>query len=271
MMRLLFENLAEKHFSSARVEKFKGWIQAANKATEKLDRKVNQYYKAEELITFYALAPLVLESDKEGVVKEILRLAGVKVNVEKVDRMSFEELVQPPTAYLSWIENEVKNHPIKYVREQAKDHKKRRKPLETATHVDAVIETDNLTIFFEMKFTSDISVQTTFNPCRNQLARLVDVGISKAIQERKKLVLLLCTPALFFVNKSRFYSHKIIEYSDYEEIERDIGWREKDDIEKCVSAVAWVSLESLVKATYKDFIHPDAEEALLFFRERNLA
>jgi len=271
-MRLLFEDLAWKHFHNRpnRFQKLKGWVEEANKTGDKLDKKANQYYKAEELITFYTFAPLDLRSDKKDLVNEILRSAGVKETVESMNRISFEKLCQPPEGYLSWIENEVKKHPIKYVREQAKDHKKRRKPLETATHVDAVIETDNFVIFVEMKFTSDISVQTTFNPYRNQLARLIDVGISIAMEKSKKLVLLLFSPSLFFVNKSRFYSYKITEYSNYEEIQKDIGWREQHEIEKYVLAVAWVPLESLVKIMYQDFNHPDVEEAMSFFRERNL-
>lgn len=272
-MRLLFEDLAKKHFHDRpdRFQKLKGWVEEANKTSDKLDKKANQYYKAEELITFYTFAPLDLRSDQQELVNEILRLAGVNENVQSVKRISFEKLVQPPTAYLSWIENEVRNHPIKYVREQAKDHNKRKKALETATHVDAVIETDNFVIFVEMKFTSDISVQTTFNPYRNQLARLIDVGISVAMKKDKKLVLLLCTPSIFFVTKSRLYSYKITEYSDYEEIKRDIGWREQHEIEKFVLAVAWIPLESLIEIMHQGFAHPDKNEAIEFFRERKLA
>jgi hypothetical protein len=84
-------------------------------------------------------------------------------------------------------------------------------------------------------------------------------------------VLLLCSPSVFFVSKSRLYSYKITEYSDSEEVKRDIGWRGREQIEDSVLAVAWFPLESLVEIMYEDFNHADLEEALLFFRERNLA
>lgn len=67
----------------------------------------------------------------------------------------------------------------------------RGRTLETNTHVDFFVETDSLLILVETKFTSDISGQTTFNPNRNQLARLIDVGISAIQEKSKKLVVLL--------------------------------------------------------------------------------
>jgi hypothetical protein len=272
-MRLLFEDLAKKHFSPARVKKLKRWVEHADKArkSQNLNSLANQYDKAEELITFYAFAPIEIRGDEQDLVNDILRLAGVNETVESVNGVGFEKLFKPSEGYLSWMENEVRSHPIKYVREQAKDHKIRKRPLETDTHVDALVETESLLIFVEVKFTSDIAVGTTFNPERNQLARLIDVGISAAIEKGKKLVLLLCSPSMFFVKKSRFYSYKITEYSNYEEMQRDICWRKQHEIEKYVSAVTWVPLESLIKIIYQDFNHPDVEEALEFFKERNLA
>ena len=61
---------------------------------------------------------------------------------------------------------------------QAKNRVSKRKPLETPTHVDALIETSRLLILFEMKFTSDISDQTTFNANRKKsvvVARVITI------------------------------------------------------------------------------------------------
>jgi hypothetical protein len=274
-MKLLFEEIASKCFkpANARIRKLKKWVKQTELArkTGNLEPYPNQYDKAEEIITFYTFAPYFLSSKQVDLTNKTLKLAGITDSVDSVVSAGLERLMPPPPGYLAWMQEQIKNHPVRYIREQAASRKNHNKPLEAPTHVDAFIETDNLIIFVEMKFTSDISMQTTFNPYRNQLARLIDVGISLATKKSKKLVLLLCSPSIFFVNKSRFYSYKITEYTDYQEVKKDINWREQNEIEKHVSAVAWIPLESLVQIMYQGFNHPDVEEALEFFRERNLA
>jgi hypothetical protein len=167
----------------------------------------------------------------------------------------------------------VDEHPVKYVREEAEDHVKNRKTLETNTHVDFTIESENLLILVEMKFTSDISTQTTFNPNRNQLARLIDVGISEVMKDRarnRRLVILLCSPSKFYQNRSRFYYYKVQDYDDLHEIKKDIEWRKQEEIEKYVAGVSWIPLEKVINIIYDNFSHPDKDEAIAFFRERRL-
>jgi hypothetical protein len=274
-MKLLFEEIGSRCFkpTHARIQKFKKWVHQSKSAREKgsLELYPNQYDKAEELITFYTFAPFFLSSYQAKLVNRILNLAGIAGNADSVVNARLEKLIPPPSGYLAWIKGQVENPPVKYIREKALAHNGKNKPLEAPTHVDAFIETNRLLIIVEMKFISDISYCTTFNPSRNQLARLIDVGISNAIRKHKKLVVLLCSPSLFFVNKSRFYSYKITEYSDYEEIKKDIEWRKSEEIDKQVLAVGWIPLESLIEVLYQDFDHPDKEEALNFFKERNLA
>jgi hypothetical protein len=274
-MKLLFEEIASKCFKSpeARIQKLKKWINQSELArkTSNMEPYPNQYDKAEELITFCTFAPFFLSPNQAELANKILKQAGITVGVDSVVSAGLERLMPPPQGYLTWMQDQVSSHPIRYIREQAVSRKNENKPLEAPTHVDAFIETERLLILFEMKFTSDISVQTTFNPYRNQLARLIDVGISEAAKKRKRLVLLLCSPSAFFVSKSRLYSYKITEYSDSEEVKRDVGWRGREQIEDSVLAVAWIPLESLVETMYEDFNHPDLEEAQLFFKERNLA
>lgn len=55
---LLFEELAKKHFSKDRIQKYRTWVENANIARDKgsLDEQLNQYDKAEELLTFYSFA-----------------------------------------------------------------------------------------------------------------------------------------------------------------------------------------------------------------------
>jgi hypothetical protein len=278
-MRLLFEHLAGKCFpSEERIEKFEKWIEDANYARKipsqkgtVSDKKANQYYKAEELITFYTFAPLCLREDQPELVQEILKLANIKTEAEKITSLGFESQIRPPEGYLKWLANYVNEHPVKYVRKEAEDHVKHRKTLETNTHVDVTIESENLLLLIEMKFTSDISTQTTFNPNRNQLARLIDVGIEVAKKDNKKLVVLVCSPEEFFDRKSRLFYYKIRDYSDYREVKKDIEWRPQEEIEKYLLKVAWVPLEEVIRILYTGFSHSDKAEALAFFEERKLS
>ena len=271
-MRLLFADLAKKHFSKDRIQKYRGWVENANKArnTGSFDRKANQYDKAEELITFYTFAPLELRKDKGRTIQDILGLARVSEAAGELVNLGFERQFKPPQGYLKWLEKEVGRHPVRYVREQGKNHVSRSRQLEANTHVDVVIETVHFLIFIEVKFTSDISSQTTFDAKRNQLARTIDVGISEADAKGKKLVVLLCTPSLLYLEKSRFYSYKIQEYFDFSKIKEDIVWRELGDINKHLLAVAWVPLEKAIEIAYQDLDFAYVKEARSFFAERNL-
>ena len=274
-VKLLFEEAALECFSPARarVRKFKNWIEHADSArkTGNLHSFQNQYDNAEELITFYVFAPLILSSNKAPLIDEILRLAEIKAHVDSIVNVSLERLLQPPSGYLAWLQGQVDNHPIRYIREQAQSHKNGNRPLETATRAGAFIETENLVILVEIKFTSDISVETPFNPCRNQLARLIDAGIDVASAKRKKLVVFLSTPSGFFETKSRLYVYKIKDYSALGEIQEDISWRTQKQIKANFLAVKWIPLEDVIKTIYRDFTHPDKNEALTFFAERKLA
>jgi len=269
---MLFEDIAKKHLSKERIRKYKAWIENANKAKESrsLGSRDNQYDKAEELITFYAFAPLGLRKDSRQVVQEILGFCGIDEPVEGEPTLDFEEQLSPPRAYLEWLTREVNKHPIRYVREQGREHAEAGKPLETNTHVDVVLEAENLLILVEVKFTSDISSQTTFNAHRNQLARTIDAGMSR-LKRDQRLVVLLCSPSEFYNKKSRFYYYKLQEYTDFNKIKDDIGWRELAEIQKHLLAVAWVPLEKVIEAIYRNLDFPQLDEARAFFKERRLA
>ena len=270
---LLFEELAVKlDFSKNRIQKYRTWVVNANAARAKdlMDSKLNQYDKAEELITFYAFAPLELREDKKDTIEEILKLANVHESLEESVSLSFEKQFKPPTGYLKWLNNEVANHPINYIRKKGIEHTNRGKRLEANTHVDAVFESKNLLILVEVKFTSDISYDVTFNPHRNQLARTIDVGIEEAEKKGKKLVVLLCTPSEFYHKRSRLYYYKIQEYSDLIKISQDIEWRLVEDIKTHLLKVAWLPLEEVIKIVYQNLSLPELKEAKKFFAERNL-
>ena len=273
-MKLLFEEATKECFNpnEARIQRLKAWVEQANSArnTGNLESGLNQYDKAEELITFYTFAPLVLSLNKVGLINRILSLAGVSPFEENVVNVGLERQFLPPAGYLRWFKNEVKNHPIRYIREKSSEHLETNKPLESRTHVDAFIETDKLLIFFEMKYTSDIAHSTVFNPYRNQLARLIDVGIDEAKCSGKEVLVLLSSPSSLYERRSRLYYYKVHEYSDPLMIQKDIGWRTVKEIEENLLAVKWIALEKLIKLLYENFNHPDKEEAMKFFEERKL-
>jgi hypothetical protein len=213
----------------------------------------------------------VLSLNKVGLTNRILGLAGISPYEENVVSVDLERQFNPPVGYLHWLKKEVEHHPIRYIREKSANHLKTDKPLESRTHVDAFIETDKLLIFFEIKYTSDIAHSTTYNPYRNQLARLIDVGIDAAKCKGKEVLVILSTPSTLYKNRSRLYYYKVQEYSDPLNIKRDIGWRTVSEIKDNLLAVKWIALEELVGVLYQDFNHPDKKEATEFFKERNLA
>ena len=273
-MKLLFEEATKGCFNpaEARIQKLKAWVEQANSArnTGNLEPYPNQYDKAEELITFYTFAPLVLSLNKVGLINKILALVGISPFEENVVSVGLERQYPPPAGYLSWVKNEVKNHPIGYIRKQSEKHLETNKPLESRTHVNAFIETDKLLIFFEIKYTSDIAHNTVFNPYRNQLARLIDVGLDAAKCSGKEVLVILSTPSALFKSRSRLYYYKLHDYSDPLMIQKDIIWRSTQEIEDNLLAVKWIALEELISLLYKEFNHPDKEDAIEFFKERKL-
>lgn len=272
-MRLLFKEALQTCFDPAdeRLQKLSDWVKNAESArdSKNLNKKLNQYDKAEELITFYTFAPLVLSLNRVGLTNRILSLAGVSPYEESVDGVALEKQFSPPKKYLKWLRKQCENHPVRYIREQACLHKKNQR-LEGKTHVDAFIRTDKLLIFFEIKFTSDISYDTTFNPIRNQLARLIDVGLEINEVTGKEVLVILSAPRRFFETRSRLYYYKIKEYENPTFIQQDLPWRSINEIRDNLLKVAWIPLEDLIEGIYRDFKHDDIEEANEFFKERNL-
>ena len=67
-MRLLFKEAIETCFkpSEDRLKKLNAWVENSNSARDiaNLEAYPNQYDKAEELITFYTLAPLILSLNR---------------------------------------------------------------------------------------------------------------------------------------------------------------------------------------------------------------
>lgn len=260
--------------SEARVLKYKTWIAEADQArkTCSLEEANNQYDKAEELITFYTFAPLEKTSKEaqKKIIEGILRKVDVDYRLKGDTKLCFEKELASPKEYQNWLRREVQeHHPIRYIRKQAKD----KKSLEGDTQVDFAIETNDLLVLIEVKFTSDISPHTKFGLNRNQIARMIDAGIEAARKKNKRLICLLCTPSELFLKKSRFYYYKINEYSDFSNIQKDIPWRTIKEVKDVLLKVNWISLEETIRLIYKTATGLDSEEikeAKHFFEERKM-
>jgi len=188
-MKLLFweemgDLIKKGDFSEERKEKYQKWVANAEKARASdkpsLDRRLNQYDKAEEFLTWYTFAPLLRMNIEQRIItlNEFLKpLLGPDVIVSH-PCLNFEKLLLPPTSYFDEIL--AAHHLVRYIQEKIEKHRNREKPLEKHTHIDVLIETAELIIPIEAKFTSDIDYQRTYSCIRNQIARTIDVSIEMA-------------------------------------------------------------------------------------------
>lgn len=235
-MRLLFlkemNDLIEKgEFSEKRKAKYEKWIADAERARApdkpSLDERLNQYDKAEELLTWYTFAPILRMNTEQRIIilNEFLKpLLGLDVVVSRPS-LNFEKLLLPPKSYLEAIPVD---HPVRYIREEIKSHRNGKIPLEGHTHIDVLIETNELIIPIEAKFTSDIDYQRTYSCIRNQMARTIDVSIemAKKLQPPKKVLFLLCAPRNLY-NKGRYYHYKMKDYEKLENLKHDLPHQAK--------------------------------------------
>jgi tetrahydromethanopterin S-methyltransferase subunit B len=90
-MRLLFKEAIQTCFNPPddRLKKLTTWVENSKSARDppnpNLEAYPNQFDKAEELITFYTFAPLVLSLNRIGLTNRILSLAKVSAYEESVE------------------------------------------------------------------------------------------------------------------------------------------------------------------------------------------
>ena len=110
-MKLLFNEAIQTCFNPPddRLKKLNTWVKNSNSARDAkdLDKKRNQYDKAEELITFYTFAPLVLSLNRVGLTNRILSLANVSAYEESVEEVALEKQFSPPKNTYNGSENSV--------------------------------------------------------------------------------------------------------------------------------------------------------------------
>jgi len=228
-MKLLFlkemdELIEKEEFTEERKEKYRKWVANAEAARNagSLDETMNQYDKAEELLTWYTFAPMLRMNTEQRIItinKFLNPLLGSDVVVSN-PRLNFEKMLLPSESYYG---NIAADHSVRYIREEIESHRKRGMLLEKHTHIDLLMETDELIIPIEAKFTSDIDYQTTYSCNRNQIARTIDVSMeaAKRAQPPKKVLFLLCVPRGLY-NQGRYYYYKMKNYENLENLKHDL-------------------------------------------------
>ena len=275
----VFPDLARNVLSPVRYAQYAEWVENAEKnrpgaSMSHADKRTNQYDKAEELITWNTFAPLLKMSSP---VKDSLILDIVNLGIQKPAggyrdewgfNVQFERTLPSPPSYLNRLRSTVSNHPVRSVRLGAEG----KETLEGDTHVDVAFENSKMLVLGEVKFMSDIQWGVTYDPNRNQLARLIDTGIRAA--RDKKLAVILFSPESTFRSKSRLYYYKLKEYSEsIENLKADVPHRSLEEITKTLVGTGWVPLEFAASTIHRKA----AEQGLLrkedsnkFYEERKI-
>ena len=154
-------------------------------------------------------------------------------------RMSKE--YYPPRGHNEWLKSKLERSAILKYRARAKVGKR----LEGPTEVDLVIETPKMLIFIEAKYLSDIDCQTTYDPCRDQIIRNLDVGTYQAETRDKQFFFILLTPE--FHERSRLYWFKMVDYMrDPNRIKEKLPYR-SINFEQLSANIMWILWRDVIQ------------------------
>ena len=96
--------------------------------------------------------------------------------------------------------------------------------VEGTTEVDLTIETEKALIFIEAKYLSDISPHVSYDPWRDQIVRIIDVGTYQAqlAEPKREFFFTLLTPRWDneYEERSRLYWYKMRDYREHPELLR---------------------------------------------------
>lgn len=235
-----------------------------------------QIYKDEPSLTLVTLASLLLCGSQAltGLLKKVFPSSdwppsdNIKIVLEKA--------VSPTAEIMESIEREVMSHPVKYVREAAQ----RKSNWEGPTVFDANITFPNqVNVFVEAKFTSDISIDTTHCTARNQIARCIDVGLASVQDDINRFFFLMLTPARYqeYLG-NRYYYFKMKQYrEDPQTLALDIPRLEKhfenvDYLNKISQRIGFLSFDDCANVILSNPSWNDYERDWLtkFYEDRKL-
>jgi hypothetical protein len=278
----LFQDLARSNLSNARYVKYLNWVKTADQVRQGslgtlTVAQANQYDKTEELITWNTFAPLLRmeKTTRDKTVSEIIR-EGLSKDVDEYHDakgfgLQFEYTIPSPRLYLEHLRQFVRDHPVKYVRDEARD----KEILEGNTHVDLALMNSKLLVLVEVKFMSDIQSDVRYDHVRNQLARLIDAGIDAS--DGRKLGVLLVSPEWGYKSRNRLYCYKLDDYREsMENVRTDIPHRSLTEIANALLGVGWVSLEFAASTIHRKakelglLSKEDAQQVQGFYKERRI-
>jgi hypothetical protein len=184
-------------------------------------------------------------------------------------RLFFEVQLSTPQVYLNWMnEHFSRQHFIPYVLEAAES--RRRRGLERASQADALLVNQNngFSVLFEAKVLSDLSVHTSYNVTRNQLARLVDVMLEQPRSDAhfplnnrdpQKTLLVLVTPRIFKTHcQSRLYGWLFDDYRNNDLPHRQgVNWLA---VSQRLAWITWEDCERILPGACP-WLHKKAAEA----------
>lgn len=169
----------------------------------------------------------------------------------------FEAQLPSPQSYVAWLTAHLTEQQlIPYVRDAA--DRKSGKPLEGATHVDAILVNpqNGFGVLIEAKVLSDISAYTSFDNRRNQLVRNVDVMLERyadasVISQRRpdRSLLAILTPDVFKQHpRSRLYGWLLPDYQENSRsLARDLPHRSNMDWSGVSKRLGWLTFEMVEK------------------------
>ncbi|MFJ8243691.1 hypothetical protein [Peribacillus asahii] len=216
-------------------------------------KHIFQSYKDETLITLYTFAALH-KSGNDGW-NDILTkcFPSESWNIENTNLM-LEQAISPSKKMQDRLRCQALSNPVKYLREQCSFEK----TVEGKTNFDALLEINtDQKVFFECKYTSDISYQTTYVTERNQIARCIEVGLAAVDYNIENFYFVLVTPKRYREYPgSRFYYFKMKQYqTDPKALAMDLptltewfGDKEcHDKLIKLMKHISWLTWEDCFK------------------------
>jgi hypothetical protein len=160
---------------------------------------------------------------------------------EAIPSASFWALVHSPEIYLEASRRRmlVSQNPTWIARATASD------PVEGPSEIDITIEQNNLLVFIEAKLGSDISMNTTYDPHRNQIIRNIDCLLDKAGHRASAFWMLVKDE-----DPSRAYVQLMNAYkADPDLLGRDLPHRSPESLERIcrnLTTLLWSDFSAMV-------------------------
>lgn len=256
-------------------------------------RSLRQLDKDEPILTFYLFTALGLATrnfqDLDRLTKltlkayhdrELAEQAAKHLAEARLENLWFESISTPENSVIDSVRGGIDDHPIGYVREVARLN--RYVGFEGETVFDAFFGDPQalyrgkgpVGLGVEVKFTSDISHDTTYSPHRNQIVRNVEVGNAHF----DHFFYLFVAPKQFWERRSRFYVYKMEDYrcdAGAEALDRDSLTRPGIHVTSMWKArIGCLAVEDIVETIYPNGHvadwHRDAGEFVEFLKVRNL-